>query len=100
MTHPAPASVHPAQPYPAAAPRTNVLAIVAIVAGFLAPVAGIVTGHLALRQIARSGEEGRSLAITGLVAGYALTAFTVLFMIVWFGMFFSMLGGFWLFSAR
>jgi hypothetical protein len=71
---------------------------VPIVAGFMAPIAGIVTGHLALRQIARTGEEGRALAVTGLVAGYALTAFTVLFMIVWFAMFFSMMGGFWMYG--
>lgn len=100
MTLPAPASAPPAQPYPAAPPRTNVLAIVAVVTGFMAPVAGIVTGHMALRQIERTGEEGRALAITGLVAGYAFTAFTILFMIVWFGMFFSMLGSFWFFAAR
>jgi hypothetical protein len=80
-------------PTPAAPPRTNVLAIVAIVAGFMAPIAGIVTGHLALRQIERSGEEGRGLALTGLIAGYALTAFTAIFMVVWFVVFFGILGG-------
>ncbi|MEV1130390.1 DUF4190 domain-containing protein [Agromyces sp. NPDC049794] len=42
------------------AARTNVLAIVAIITGFMAPIAGIITGHMALRQIARTGEEGRA----------------------------------------
>jgi hypothetical protein len=77
-------------PYAAPAlPRTNVLAIVAIVAGFMAPIAGIVTGHLALRQIARTGEEGRALALTGLITGYALTAFSLVFFIVWLTMMLS-----------
>jgi hypothetical protein len=74
------------------APRTNVLAIVAIVAGFMAPIAGIVTGHLALRQIARTGEEGRALALTGLIAGYALTAFSLVFFVIWLTMMFSFVG--------
>ena len=73
-------------------PRTNVLAIVAIVAGFMAPIAGIVTGHLALRQIARTGEEGRTLALTGLIAGYALTAFSLVFFVVWLIMMLSIVG--------
>lgn len=80
-------------PVPAAsmAPaRTNILSIVAIVAGFMAPIAGIVTGHLALRQIARTGEEGRVLALTGLIAGYVLTAFGIVFFAVWLTMFISL----------
>lgn len=77
----------------AAPPRTNVLAIVAIVAGFMAPIAGIVTGRLALLQIKRTGEEGRALALTGLIAGYTLTAFTAIFMVVWFVMFFGIMSG-------
>ena len=72
--------------------RTNILSIVAIVAGFMAPIAGIVTGHLALRQIARTGEEGRGLALTGLIAGYVLTAFSVVFFVIWFAMFISFAG--------
>jgi hypothetical protein len=87
-------TLQPATPTltPTAAPsRTNVLAIVAIVAGFIAPIAGIVTGHLALRQIERTGEEGRALALTGLIAGYTLTAFTAIFMVVWFVMFFGIM---------
>ena len=72
--------------------RTNILSIVAIVAGFMAPIAGIVTGHLALRQIARTGEEGRGLALTGLIAGYVLTAFSLVFFVIWLAMFISFTG--------
>lgn len=74
------------------APRTNVLAIVAIITGFMAPIAGIITGHMALRQIARSGEEGRALALTGLIAGYVLTGLGLIFFAIWLTMMISFVG--------
>lgn len=52
--------------------RTNTLAIVSFVSSFVIAIAGIVTGHMALRQIRRSGEGGRGLAIAGLVISYVL----------------------------
>lgn len=55
--------------------RTNVVAIVALVLGFVVPVAGIVTGAIALSQITRTGEKGRGLALGGIVAGGVLTLF-------------------------
>jgi hypothetical protein len=92
MTLPSPPPQGATLPYSApVVVRTNVLAIVAIIAGFMAPIAGIITGHIALRQIERTGEEGRALAITGLVAGYALTALGLVFFIVWLTMFFSIM---------
>ena len=67
-------SLPPATPYaPAGAPleeRTNVLAIVALVAAFVVPLVGIICGHIALSQIKRTGERGRALAIWALVLGY------------------------------
>lgn len=51
--------------------RTNNLAIFAFIGSFLVSVVGIVLGHIALRQIKVSGEQGRGLAIAGLVIGYA-----------------------------
>ncbi len=56
--------------------RTNPLSIVAIITGFLFPVAGIITGAVALAQVKRSGEKGRGLALGGLIAGSVLTALT------------------------
>jgi hypothetical protein len=38
---------------------------------------GIVFGHLSLSQIRRSGEDGRGLAIAGLVIGYVVTIATI-----------------------
>ncbi|MCJ1706037.1 DUF4190 domain-containing protein [Microbacterium sp. VKM Ac-2923] len=55
--------------------RTNAVAIVALVLGFVVPVAGIVTGAVALSQIKRTGEKGRGLALGGIVAGGVLTLF-------------------------
>nr|WP_154921814.1 DUF4190 domain-containing protein [Microbacterium testaceum] len=65
----------PVAPGSAQTPRTNVLAIVALVLGVIVPVAGIVTGAVALSQIKRTGEKGRGLALGGIVAGGVLTLF-------------------------
>lgn len=56
--------------------RTNSLAIAALVCGiiqFVVPpalIATIVLGHVARRQIRRTGEAGYGLATAGLVLGY------------------------------
>ena len=59
--------------------RTNPLAVVSLVSGlfvfvwwWIAAVVAIVTGHRALRQIARSGgaQTGRAAALVGLCLGY------------------------------
>lgn len=74
---------YPAYPYPPPAPaRTNGLAIAALVCAFLFAPLGIVFGHLSLSQIKRSGEEGRGLAIAGLVIGYVITVGTVILLIL------------------
>lgn len=76
------------------AEHTNVLSIVAVVLGIVVPVAGIVTGAIALSQIKRSGEKGRGLAIGGMVAGGILTLFfaTVIIGALIFGLFVSAAG--------
>jgi len=50
--------------------KYNVLAIVSLVSSFFISPVAVVTGHIALHQIKRTGEQGRALAITGLVLGY------------------------------
>jgi hypothetical protein len=63
------------QPYPPARP-TNGLAVAALVCGAGAFVTGItfipaiICGHLARREIRRTGEQGDGMAIAGLVCGY------------------------------
>lgn len=74
-------------------PRTNTLSIVALIAGFMVPIAGIILGHVSLSQIKRTQESGRGLALTGLIVGYVMSAFFVVFFIVWLTMFVSILTG-------
>ena len=76
-----------------AAPPTNSLAVVSLVAGILswllcpivAAIVAVVTGHLARSQIRTSGESGGGLAIAGLVLGYV-------HLLVW-----AVIAVFWLF---
>jgi peptidyl-prolyl cis-trans isomerase B (cyclophilin B) len=60
-------------PYPPMYPpprQTNGMAIVALVCSLALAPLGIIFGHIALSQIKRTGEEGRGLAIAGLIIGY------------------------------
>jgi hypothetical protein len=75
------------QPYggASAAPPPNVLAWVSlglaigfVLIGVLSSIPAIVCGHLARSQIRRTGEQGAAAALTGLVLGYAFTAFALL----------------------
>ncbi|MGH8922092.1 MAG: DUF4190 domain-containing protein [Actinomycetes bacterium] len=62
-------------------PPTNSMAILALVFAFAFWPLAIVFGHLARRQIARTGESGRGLATAGLVIGYVVLGLTVLVVI-------------------
>ena len=64
---PAPGVYPPMYPPPR---PTNSMAIAALVSALVLAPLGIVLGHIALSQIRRSGEEGRGLAMAGLVIGY------------------------------
>jgi len=66
---------------------TNGMAIAALICSVAFAPLGIVFGHIALSQIRRTGEEGRGLAVAGLVIGYVFTAIAVLFVIFWIVMF-------------
>ncbi|MGH1526387.1 DUF4190 domain-containing protein [Leifsonia sp. L25] len=84
------APVETAQPTPATplavpaptADRMNVLAIVAFVLSFFVGIVGIVCGHIALRQIKRTGDRGRGLALAGTILGYVFTAFGLFIAVV------------------
>lgn len=64
------------------APPTNTLAIIALIGAFVVPIVGIVCGHLALAQVKRTGEGGRSLALAGMIIGYAYTALVIVIIVV------------------
>ena len=61
------------QPMYAPVATTNTLAILALVFAFVFPLAAIVLGHLAKKQIRQTGEQGEGLATAGLVLGYIFT---------------------------
>jgi len=66
--------------YGQAPAKVNVLAIVSLVSAFFVSLAAVITGHIALSQIKRTGESGRGMAIAGVILGYAgilLTAIIV-----------------------
>lgn len=68
--------------------KLNTLAVVsfALSLGWIGAVAGVITGHFALAQIKRSGEQGRKLALTGVIVGYVYIALTILWSVLMFGL--------------
>jgi hypothetical protein len=66
------------------APRTNGMAIAALACGiggffvFPASFAAVVLGHVARREILRTGEAGSGMATAGLVLGYIGTVIGIL----------------------
>ena len=69
-----------------AAPPTNSLAVVSLVAGiagyviphpFIAGLIAIITGHMARAQIRRTGEAGGAMALAGLILGYLHLALSI-----------------------
>ncbi|MDP9903264.1 DUF4190 domain-containing protein [Arthrobacter bambusae] len=90
--YPAPygAAPGPTHPY-AAQPRTNVLAIISLISAFVFSAAAVVTGHIALSQIKRTGEAGRGMALAGLIIGYVGVAFIIVFFIIYIAVFSSIM---------
>lgn len=89
-----PGPYDPYQPYPAGVSPTNGLAIGSLVTsiagvvfgipltlfcyiGALIPIVGVVLGAVALGQIKRTNQQGRGLAIAGIVVGAVTTALLV-----------------------
>jgi hypothetical protein len=79
---PTPEQPYSAQPYGAQA-KTNVLAIISLVAAFVFPLAGIVTGHIAMSQIRKTGEQGQGLAKAGLILSYVFVALGIIAIILY-----------------
>ena len=81
------APAYAAQPAYAPAASTaswNVLSIVSLVASLIGfGIVGIITGHISLGQIKRTGEQGRGLALAGTIIGYVAVAFGLIAIIIW-----------------
>lgn len=69
------------QPYPTYTPAsrpTNTLAVVSLIASIagvtflpiVASITGVITGHMARRQIRETGEGGDGMAVAGVVIGW------------------------------
>ncbi|MBB5828931.1 DUF4190 domain-containing protein [Micromonospora carbonacea] len=67
---------------------TNVLAVLSLVFAFVFAPAGIVLGHLAKRQIRRTGEDGDQLATWGLILSYVFTVIGLIACCGWLGLVF------------
>ena len=67
--------------YPRPQP-TNALAVASLVCAFLFAPLGIVFGHVSLSQIRKTGEDGRALAVAGLVISYLITVLTIVAMVL------------------
>lgn len=87
MTEPTPyAAPQPTQySAPMGAPaKWNVLSIISLVTGILAiGLVAVICGHISLGQIKRTGEQGRVLAIIGLVLGYLWILFAIIGIIIY-----------------
>nr|WP_231999251.1 sensor domain-containing protein [Mycobacterium sp. 1081908.1] len=70
----------PAEPY---RPPVNAMATRSLVFAFASPPVGAVLGHLALAQIRRTGELGRSRALAAVALSYAIIGLVVLALVGW-----------------
>jgi len=74
-----PTSADVTRPAPLAAPRTNPLAILAVVLAAIGGAPALIFGHVAIRQIKQTGERGFVLAIIATILGYVwLVAWVIL----------------------
>lgn len=76
----------PAYGYGYGAAKTNSMAVVALIASIagltlvpiIGSIVGVITGHIALRQVRTSGEQGRGMALAGTIMGWVGIGFLVI----------------------
>ncbi len=68
--------------YPPANRPTNGLAVASLVCAFVLAPLGVVFGHISLSQIKKTGEQGRGLAIAGLVISYLVIVASIVVVVV------------------
>ena len=65
-------------------PKWNVLSIVTLVLGIIGfAIVPVITGFISLSQIKKTGEQGKVLAVIGLVLGFLGVLGWILFWIFW-----------------
>ena len=62
--------------------KTNALAIASLISSFFVSVLGIILGFVALNQIKKTGEQGRGLALAGIIIGFVAVGITVLIIVL------------------
>lgn len=85
----APAGAYAQQGYYQQTRGTNTMAVVSLIAAIcgltvvpvIGSIVGAITGHMAKRQIAETGEEGSGMATAGLVISYITIGLTILLVI-------------------
>jgi hypothetical protein len=78
-------SAYPPVPVRSTEPLAKASLILGVLAPFLCAttsVPAIITGHMALARIRKSGDDGRGMAIAGLVLGHVVTGFAVLWILL------------------
>ena len=65
--------------------KLNTLSVVSIASALtgFGVVAAIITGHISLAQIKKTGENGRPLALAGVIIGYVSIALWIIGSIFW-----------------
>ena len=60
----------------------NTLAVVSLASALtsVGAVMAIITGHISLAQLKKSGENGKPLALSGLIIGYLTVGFWIIFL--------------------
>jgi hypothetical protein len=72
----------PATPAPGSG-DLNDLAVFALIASCIGlSIPGLIMGHIALRQIKKSGETGHGFALAAVIIGYAITVLVLLAVVV------------------
>ncbi len=66
---------------PRAPARTNTMSILSLVFAFILAPLGVVFGAIALNQIKKTGEEGKGLAVAGLVTSSIFTLLGIIYIV-------------------
>ncbi|MEV0584892.1 DUF4190 domain-containing protein [Nonomuraea sp. NPDC050310] len=74
--------------------KTNGMAIASLVLGIVGllscgatSIIGVILGHISLSQIKQSGDEGRGMALAGLITSYISVVGWLIFWVIWLGLF-------------
>lgn len=62
--------------------KTNTMAILSLVSAFIFPLMGVIFGAISLNQIKKTGEDGRGLAIAGLITSSIFTLIGFIYVVI------------------